>query len=110
MFPSNYVAAHEVKTVTGGHRYSYLGWYAHGTPNQAVGEYVVDPSVSASATNVYMPSLREDVLALANKKDPSGSSHLGLGNEYPSLWLRNCSIWKPIFDKSGTIQRSHGGH
>jgi hypothetical protein len=76
MFPSNYVAAHEVRTVTGGHRYSYLGWYAHGTPNQSVGEYVVDPSVNTSATNVYMPSLREDVLALANKKDPSGSSHL----------------------------------
>ena len=76
MFPSNYVAAHEVRKVTGGHRYTYLGWYAHGTPNQAVGEYVVDPSVNASATNVYMPSLREDVLTFADKKDPSKTSLL----------------------------------
>jgi hypothetical protein len=76
MFPSNYVAAHEVKTVTGGHRYTYLGWYAHGTPNQTVGEYVVEPTTNPSATNVYMPSLREDVIAFADKKDPSRTSFL----------------------------------
>jgi hypothetical protein len=64
-FPSNYMAAHEVKPVTGGFRYSYLGWYSQGTPNPAVHEYVADPSkepeLSKKATNVYMPTLREDL-------------------------------------------------
>jgi hypothetical protein len=57
-FPSNYVAAHEVRPVTGGWRYSYLGWYCQGTPNPAVGEDVVDPLVNphiaSISTNVYM--------------------------------------------------------
>lgn len=57
-FPSNYVAAHEVQTITGGMRYSYLGWYCQGTPNPAVRENVVDPLVNPEAarvsTNVYM--------------------------------------------------------
>jgi hypothetical protein len=64
-FPSNYMAAHEVKPVTGGFRYSYLGWYSQGTPNPAVHEYVADPlkdpELSQKATNVYMPTLRDDL-------------------------------------------------
>jgi len=80
MFPSNYMAAHEVLPITGGHRYSYLGWYAHGTPNKEVGEFVVDPIsdpvLAQKATNLYMPSLREDLVAFADLKDPTKSSHL----------------------------------
>lgn len=57
-FPANYVASHEVQTVTGGIRYSYLGWYCQGTPNSAVRENVVDPIENPEAakisTNVYM--------------------------------------------------------
>lgn len=57
-FPSNYVAAHEVRPITGGWRYSYLGWYCHGTPNPAVNERVTDPVThpeeSKISTNVYM--------------------------------------------------------
>jgi len=64
MFPSNYMAAHEVKPVTNGFRYSYLGWYSQGTPNPAVHEYVADPvtepELAEKATNVYMSTLRED--------------------------------------------------
>lgn len=64
MFPSNYMAAHEVLPVTEGIRYSYLGWYSQGTPNDLVNENVVDPILNAdiadNATNVYMPNLRED--------------------------------------------------
>lgn len=64
MFPSNFVAAHEVKRVTKGFRYSYLGWYSQGTPNPAVHEYVADPikdfELSKKATNVYMTTLRDD--------------------------------------------------
>jgi hypothetical protein len=57
-FPSNYVAAHEVQPVTGGWRYSYLGWYCQGTPNPDVCENVVDPQkepfAASISTNVYM--------------------------------------------------------
>jgi hypothetical protein len=64
MFPSNYMAAHEVMPVKEGTRYSYLGWYSQGTPNENVKEYVADPKkdfeLALKATNVYMPNLRED--------------------------------------------------
>jgi hypothetical protein len=67
------MATHEVLPVTSGVRYSYLGWYAHGTPNPVTNEHVVDPvadpALAASATNVYMPSLRNDFVALV--KDSS---------------------------------------
>lgn len=57
-FPSNYVAAHEVKPVGAGIRYTYLGWYCQGTPNPDVRENVVDPreepELSKTATNIYM--------------------------------------------------------
>jgi len=64
MFPSNYVAAHEVKPVTNGSRYTYLGWYSHGSPNLEYNESVEDPvkspETASFATNVYMPNLRDD--------------------------------------------------
>lgn len=64
MFPSNYMAAHEIKKVLGGKRYSYLGWYSQGTPNPAVHESVTDPLKNPDAaihdTNVYMPDLAKD--------------------------------------------------
>lgn len=63
-FPSNYMAAHEILPVIEGFRYSYLGWYSQGTPNPNVHEYVADPiknpELAKKATNVYMPSLRQD--------------------------------------------------
>jgi hypothetical protein len=65
MFPSNFIAAHEVRPVTHGSRYTYLGWYAHGSPNAAVNEFIADPitepELAKSSTNVYMPTLREDL-------------------------------------------------
>ena len=63
-FPANYMAAHEVKSVGSGTRFTYLGWYSHGTPNPEVNENVVDPikesELSKYSTNVYMPSLLSD--------------------------------------------------
>lgn len=63
-FPSNYMAAHEVRPVISGERYSYLGWYSHGTPNKEVGESVTDPikepEMAKTSTNLYMPSLMDD--------------------------------------------------
>lgn len=79
MFPANYVAAHEVTPVTAGSRYSYLGWYAHGSPNPAVNEHIVDPlkdpELAKTATNVYMPKLRENFAEYLKTVDPAGSSH-----------------------------------
>jgi hypothetical protein len=64
MFPANYMASHEVTPIISGSRYSYLGWYAQGSPNKEVNEHIVDPGedpeLAKTATNVYMPTLRED--------------------------------------------------
>jgi hypothetical protein len=71
-FPSNFMAAHEVKPVEEGERYSYLGWYSHGTPNKEVGEFVVDPlkdpEQAKTATNLYMPNLTSDYREYLTKK------------------------------------------
>jgi len=78
MFPSNYMAAHEVLPVNSGKRYSYLGWYSQGTPNEKVHEYVVDPikdfELSKKATNVYMPSLKSDFQFYLKEKGYSDGS------------------------------------
>ena len=66
MFPSNYMAAHEVTPIIKGSRYSYLGWYSHGSPNPATNEHIVDPEkepeMAKTATNVYMPQLRQQFM------------------------------------------------
>lgn len=78
MFPSNYMAAHEVFPVTKGARYSYLGWYSQGTPNENVAENVIDPidnpTVASKATNVYLPSLRDDFRNYLKSKGYNESS------------------------------------
>jgi len=80
MFPSNYMAAHEITEVTRGNRYSYLGWYAHGSPNSAVNEDVTDPitepELAKTATNIYMTNLRENFKAYLKRVEPTGT-HLG---------------------------------
>jgi len=66
MFPSDFMAAHEVRPTKAGIRYAYLGWYCHGTPNPNLNEYVhdplKDPANAVSEANVYLPFLREDYL------------------------------------------------
>lgn len=78
MFPSNFMAAHEVMPVKDGKRYSYLGWYSQGTPNEAVNENVADPLIdlelSEKSTNVYMPNLKKDFINYLNKKGYDSSS------------------------------------
>lgn len=78
MFPSNFMAAHEIFPVTDGSRYSYLGWYSQGTPNENVHENVADPTVSPDladkATNIYMPALRNDYIEYLKKKGYDDSS------------------------------------
>jgi hypothetical protein len=53
-----------VKPVTSGNRYTYLGWYSHGSPNVELNEVIIDPienpQIANLSTNVYMPNLRKD--------------------------------------------------
>lgn len=86
MFPSNYVAAHEVTPVRSGNRFTYLGWYAHGTPNPNVNEEVEDPEVNpgkaAISSNVYIPYLRDkflDYLDSVGEDKSSKTYRLALG-------------------------------
>lgn len=78
MFPSNFMAAHEVLPVSDGFRYSYLGWYSQGTPNELVNENVVDPNIdpelASRATNVYMPTLKEDFISYLKEQGYDTSS------------------------------------
>lgn len=77
-FPSNYMAAHEVKKVRNGNRYTYLGWYSQGTPNANVREHVADPikesQIAKNATNVYMPTLALDFKNYLEKRGYDKSS------------------------------------
>jgi hypothetical protein len=79
MFPSNYIAAHEVTPVESGNRFTYLGWYAHGTPNPLVNEEVEDPLVNpekaAISSNVYIPYLREKFIEYLDSVGEDKSSN-----------------------------------
>jgi hypothetical protein len=79
MFPSNYIAAHEVTPVKSGNRFTYLGWYAHGTPNPAVNEEVEDPIThpekAVISSNVYIPYLRERFLEYLDSVGEDKSSN-----------------------------------
>lgn len=78
MFPSNFIASHLIEPVTCGERYSYLGWYCHGSPNSSFNESIVDPikdpAMATVATNVYIPTLREDLKSYLEKNNADKSS------------------------------------
>jgi len=80
MFPANYVAAHEIKPIEEGSRYSYLGWYCHGTPNTEFNESVCDPNLQPElesiSTNVYMPTLRQDLKDYLIRTNVDRGSHI----------------------------------
>jgi hypothetical protein len=63
-----------------GSRYSYLGWYSHGSPNENFNENVVDPEkspdVARTATNVYMPTLRQDLKNYLDEIGVENNSHI----------------------------------
>lgn len=79
MFPANYIASHEVKQVTRGERYSYLGWYSHGSPNQEFNEAIIDPTkdpeLAKIGTNLYMPNLRSDFRTYLEEHGFDRNSH-----------------------------------
>jgi hypothetical protein len=71
MFPSNYIATHQVLPVESGVRYSYLGWYGHGSANEKLREKIYNPlestDIATRMANLYLPFLREDLANLASK-------------------------------------------
>jgi hypothetical protein len=79
MFPSNYMAAHEVRPIISGSRYTYLGWYSHGSPNTDYNESVEDPEKNPDsaryATNVYMTNLRKDFKKLLDSMGQDAPQH-----------------------------------
>ena len=80
MFPSNFMASHQVEPVLSGSRYSYLGWYSHGSPNKEVNESICDPfenpELAKVSTNVYMPSLRDDIHKYLTDNNIDRQNHL----------------------------------
>jgi hypothetical protein len=60
MFPSNYLAAHEVKTCREGYRFGYVGYFAQGSPDLERGINIRDSSDIMDSGQVWMPELFDD--------------------------------------------------
>lgn len=59
LFPANYVGAHQINTVTKGKRYSYLGWFAQGSPHDI---YNISPmdEFAENGGQVWMKTIIDD--------------------------------------------------
>ena len=75
LMPANYIGAHEIMEVTGGCRYSYLTWFAQGSPDEARG---IKPKVQAEWLDTsgqwWLTSLVEDYENHILNKYPEPSS------------------------------------
>lgn len=63
LMPANYLGAHEIMQVTSGSRYSYLSWFAQGSPNTEKGispEYPVTHEGRAVGGQWWMTSIIDD--------------------------------------------------
>jgi predicted 2-oxoglutarate/Fe(II)-dependent dioxygenase YbiX len=67
LFPANYVAAHEISTITSGERLTYLAWFAQGSESQEKG---INPQLEISDTGgqVWLSSITEDYDEYINGK------------------------------------------
>ena len=74
MMPANYIGAHEIKEVTQGCRYSYLTWFAQGSPDEGRG---ISPRVQNEWIDTsgqwWLPSIIEDYESHILKKYPDPS-------------------------------------
>jgi hypothetical protein len=72
--PANYLGAHEIHEITKGSRYSYLLWFAQGTPAP---EHGVNPVMSDgeyhSGGQWWLDTLIEDYDDYICKKYPNGA-------------------------------------
>lgn len=61
--PANYLGAHEIMEITSGSRYSYLSWFAQGSPQHDKGVSPQEPDASATRAiggQWWMPTIVED--------------------------------------------------
>jgi len=79
MFPSNYLATHEVLPCNDGYRYGYVGYFAQGSEDEKRGIHIRDKSDVIDSGQVWVPELFEDYINHVNKKyknDPDKISTL----------------------------------
>jgi hypothetical protein len=68
MFPSNFLAAHEVKDCLGGSRYGYVGYFAQGSSDESKGINIRDKKSVIDSGQVWIPELFDDYFKYLNKK------------------------------------------
>jgi len=60
MFPSNYLATHEVRPCIQGYRYGYVGYYAQGSPDEKRGINIREKSDIIDSGQIWMPEVFQD--------------------------------------------------
>ena len=68
MFPSNYLATHEVFPCQDGYRYGYVGYFAQGSPDEERGIHIRDKSDIVDSGQVWMPELFDDYIEYVTSK------------------------------------------
>ena len=68
MFPSNFVATHEVKEVTKGSRYSYLANFAQGSSAPDRNVVVQETRESGTQGKSWLPDIAKDFKELLEKE------------------------------------------
>jgi len=68
MFPSNFLAAHEVKECHGGYRYGYVGYFAQGSSDESRGINIREKTSVIDSGQVWIPELFDDYLNYLNEK------------------------------------------
>jgi hypothetical protein len=80
MFPSNYLATHEVDPCVGGSRYGYVGYFAQGSSDIDKGINIRDKNEVMDSGQVWMPELFDDYVNYLNIK------YNGVEDEHSELY------------------------
>jgi hypothetical protein len=68
MFPSNFLAAHEVRECYDGYRYGYVGYFAQGSSDESRGINIREKSSTIDSGQVWIPELFDDYLKYLEEK------------------------------------------
>lgn len=69
IFPSNYLASHEVKTCLSGERYAYVGYFAQGSSDPDHGINIMNDQGKIDCGQVWMPELFGDYVDYIKNKN-----------------------------------------
>lgn len=69
IFPSNYLASHEVKNCLSGERYAYVGYFAQGSSDPERGINIAEDQGNPDCGQVWMPRLFNDYIEHINNKN-----------------------------------------